>query len=191
VINPFANGHSTKLIDLRRFPKARAYFERHRARLRGRNVAQRDLDRWYRTIDRIYPSLRTTPKLLIPDIKAENLIVLEEGRLYPHHNLYYVASKYWDLRALRTILRSSLGRFFVWMYGVKMRGDFLRFQAQYLRRICVPPLLTVPKSTLRKLIAVGDSPSVSVADDVVAELYGLSDEELELVRGTAAPRRAN
>jgi len=191
VINPFANGDSTNLIDLRKFPKAKSYFERHRARLCGRNVAQRDLDRWYRTIDRIYPSLRTTPKLLIPDIKAENLIVLEQGRLYPHHNLYYVASEYWDLRALRTILRSSLGRFFIWMYGVKMRGDFLRFQAQYLRRICIPPLMSIPKATLKKMIAVDGSPDASEVDGVVAELYGLNDEELELVQGTSARRRAN
>jgi methylase of polypeptide subunit release factors len=188
VIDPFV-GDTPRLIDLRAHPKARAYFETHRTRLEGRNVAQRDRRRWYRTIDRIYPDLQTRRKLLIPDIKAENLIVLEDGKLYPHHNLYYVASDYWDLRALRTILRSSVGKFFVWMYGVKMRGDYLRFQAQYLRRICIPPLMTVGKRMVDKLRAVDDTSDQEEIDAGIAELYGLTDKEMSLIRRTAVPRR--
>ncbi|HEX5444024.1 MAG TPA: N-6 DNA methylase [Pirellulales bacterium] len=188
VINPFVSG-SQRLIDLDQFPKARAYFQQHRHRLTMRNVAQRDTTRWYRTIDRIYPDLRLRPKLLIPDIKAENLIVLEEGRLYPHHNLYYVASDYWDLAALRTILRSSLGKFFVWMYGVKMRGDFLRFQAQYLRRICVPHLLSLSKRAIGRLKAVDGSADQEEIDRVVAEVYDLNQRESALLRAVAEPRR--
>jgi len=188
VINPFAGG-TRELIDLKNFPKARSYFLRHRRRLEERNVAKRDQQRWYRTIDRVYPDLQTTRKLLIPDIKAENLIVLEPGELYPHHNLYYVVSSAWDLRSLRTILRSSIGKFFVWMYGVKMRGDFLRFQAQYLRRICIPPLQSLKKQMTNALVAVDASTDRDEVDRVVAELYGLSDAEMSLVRGIAAPRR--
>jgi hypothetical protein len=187
VINPFV-GDTTELIDLKKFPRARAHFMRHKSRLVGRNVAKRDLDRWYRTIDRIYPGLQRQHKLLIPDIKAENLIVLENGELYPHHNLYYVASEAWDLRALRTILRSSIGKFFVWMYGVKMRSDFLRFQAQYLRRICVPMLAKVKRPALAKLIAADRYDDQDKLESVTAELYGLSDADMELVRGIAAPR---
>lgn len=186
VINPFV-GDTTKLIDLRKFPKARAYLECNRERLIGRNVAQRDTDRWYRTIDRIYPDLQKRPKLLIPDIKADNLIVLEEGKLYPHHNLYYIVSEYWDLQALRTILRSSLCKFFVSMYGVKMRGDFLRFQAQYLRRICVPNRMTVSKRRVDKLRNC--SADQKVIDAVTAELYHLSDAESALVHEMATRRR--
>lgn len=188
VINPFVDG-TQRLIDLSQFPKARKYFERHRERLSSRNVAQRDTARWYRTIDRVYPDLRRRPKLLIPDIKADNLIVLEEGKLYPHHNLYYVASDYWDLRALRAILRSSLGKFFVWMYGVKMRGDFLRFQAQYLRRICVPHLMSVSKRSLGRLKAVEGSTDQDEIDRAVADVYDLSNREVDLMRGVSEPRR--
>lgn len=188
VINPFL-GTTANLVDLKKYPKARAYFERFRARIEGRNVARRDPRRWYRTIDRIYPDLRTVPKLLIPDIKAENLIVLEPGNLYPHHNLYYVATESWDLRALRTILRSSVGKFFVWMYGVRMRGDFLRFQAQYLRRICIPRLLFVPRRAMDSLIAADTSNDQLTIDSTVASLYDLSAEEMQLVLSAAATRR--
>jgi methylase of polypeptide subunit release factors len=188
VINPFV-GDTTELIDLTAFPKARSHFLRHRDQLVGRNVAKRNQERWWRTIDRVYPSLQLLPKLLIPDIKADNLIVLEPGKLYPHHNLYYVASEQWDLRALRTILRSSIGKFFVWMYGVKMRGDFLRFQAQYLRRICIPQLEAMKSSAVRRLLSVDASNDQDDIDDVVAGIYGLTDREMLLVRSVAAPRR--
>jgi hypothetical protein len=187
VINPFA-GNTAELIDLKKFPKARAHFQRHRERLLGRNVAKRDLGRWYRTIDRIYPHLQRQHKLLIPDIKAENLVVLEDGQLYPHHNLYYVASEEWDLRALRTILRSSIGKFFVSMYGVKMRSDFFRFQAQYLRRICIPMRLAVKRQALSRLIDADGSDNQEELDSVAAGLYGLSGSEMKLVRGLAVPR---
>lgn len=188
VINPFI-GNTTELINLTRYPKAAKYFERFRPRLQGRNVAKRDQQRWYRTIDRIYPKLQTTPKLLIPDIKSENLIVWEPGKLYPHHNLYYVASEAWDLHALRTILRSSVGKFFVWMYGVKMRGDFLRFQAQYLRRICIPRILFTKKFAMRQLLQVDTTSNQDEIDSAVASVYQLEDSEMELIRSIATPRR--
>jgi len=66
------------------------------------------------------------------------MVVLDEGRFYPHHNLYHVTSPAWDLRALATILRSPVAVLFVSGYCVKMAGGFLRFQAQYLRRIRIP-----------------------------------------------------
>jgi len=187
VINPFK---SVGLIDLAKYPKARRYFEKHEGALKARNVANRTESSrrtsWYRTIDRIYPALQRTPKLLIPDIKADNLIVLERGKLYPHHNLYYVASEAWDLAALRTILRSSVARFFVWMYGVKMRGNFLRFQAQYLRCICIPLRIKIGAAMIAELSGVPATATTDEVDRVVSRLYKLSDDELELIRDIAS-----
>jgi adenine-specific DNA-methyltransferase len=189
VINPFRSESSPELIDLGKYPRARRYFLEHEETLKARNIARRNdanqRHSWYRTIDRIYPSLRATPKLLIPDIKVSNLIVLEEGKLYPHHNLYYVASESWDLAALRTILRSSVARFFVWMYGVKMRANFLRFQAQYLRRVCIPLRLEVGSAMMAALRAVPPAAPIEEVDVVVARLYGLTAGEMDLIRDIA------
>jgi hypothetical protein len=66
-----------------------------RAALRGVQPAN-----WYRTIDRIYPALAATPKLLNPHIEVERHIVYEPRRLYPHHNLHY-RSRHDDVRRLR------------------------------------------------------------------------------------------
>ena len=45
---------------------------------------------------------------------------------------------------------SAVGQFFVESYGVRMRGGYLRFQAQYLRRIRVPdPMTLLPRARQR------------------------------------------
>ncbi len=66
----------------------------------------------------------------------------------PHHNLYYVISNTWDLRALQAVLLSGIAKFFVSTYSTKMRGGSLRFQAQYLRHICIPQWLKGQTCTL-------------------------------------------
>jgi len=182
VINPFRAERNGELIRLADYPRARLYFKKHEERLRGRNVGKRNPDTWFRTIDRIYPSLLRTPKLLIPDIKAEGVCVLDEGTCYPHHNLYHITSDYWDLRALRTILRSSLARFFVWSYGVRMRCNFLRFQAQYLRRIPVPAPMAVSELSVRDLASLDGDVDRDRIDSQVGRLYGLKKSDLALMR---------
>jgi tRNA1(Val) A37 N6-methylase TrmN6 len=180
VINPFLK-NKLGLIELAKYPRAQEYFAHHRARLEARHVAKRDPRAWYRTIDRIHARLVKTPKLLIPDIKASNKVAYDDGRFYPHHNLYYVVSDLWDLRALRTILRSSVARFFVSMYGIKMHSNFFRFQAQYLRHICVPSRLTVPEQEIDRLILAGETAESAKIDEAAARLYGLTDKEFALI----------
>lgn len=65
---------------------------------------------------------------MIPDIKGEAHVVFEDGNLYPHHNLYFVTSDEWDLRALQAVLLSAVTRLFVATYSTRMRGGFLRFR---------------------------------------------------------------
>jgi hypothetical protein len=136
VINPF--GPDGKLISLDDYPKLRTYMEKHRAEISKRHIAEKNPDRWFRTIDRIHEKLTYKPKLLIPDIKGEAHIVYEDGQLYPHHNLYFIVSEEWDLRALQAVMRSGIARLFVGLYSTKMRGGYLRYQAQYLRKIRLP-----------------------------------------------------
>ncbi|KPV45666.1 Eco57I restriction-modification methylase domain-containing protein [Alicyclobacillus ferrooxydans] len=182
VINPFMSDGS--LIDLDEYPKLKRYFDIHGEVVKNRNVAKKSGAKWYRTIDRIYPELVGTPKLLIPDVKADNHIVKDEGRYYPHHNLYYVLPGKWDIDALRAILLSSVVRFFIWSYAVKMRGDFLRYQAQYLRRIHLPMLDSITDEQLVALKNPALMADKETLDRLVAEIYGLTDSDLEVIRKT-------
>ena len=179
VINPFdVDG---KLVPLDRYPRLRAYLEARRDVIAGRHVAKKAPTRWYRTIDRIHPELASRPKLLIPDIKGDALIVREDGQLYPHHNLYFITSDEWDIGALQAVLRSGIARLFVGLYSTRMRGGYLRFQAQYLRRIRLPRWTDVPESVRRELIAAEACCDDRVRNEAVAHLYGLSADELTLI----------
>jgi hypothetical protein len=181
VVNPFRDDGG--LVDLRQYPKLAAYLGEHEELVRKRNVARNNPNNWFRTIDRINPELARKPKLLIPDIKGGAHVVFEDGKLYPHHNLYYITSEEWDLRALRAVLLSGIARLFVSTYSTKMRGGFLRFQAQYLRRIRLPRWLDVPAILRAELVRVAETESVSDRNAAVSRLYGLSLQERVAIGG--------
>jgi len=175
VINPFAEGAG--LVNLRDYPRLKRYLEARKEQITGRHCARKAPANRYRTIDRITPSIAKTPKLLIPDIKGEAHIVYEDGQLYPHHNLYYVTSGTWDLKALQAVLLSSVTRLFIATYSTKMRGGFLRFQAQYLRRLRLPMWETVPEAVRAALSRAVDARDLAACNSATFALYALSREE--------------
>lgn len=181
VINPFSEGGG--LVNLRDYPRLHRYLLVRRDVIAGRHCAQKTPASWYRTIDRITPALASKPKLLIPDIKGEAHIVFEEGKLYPHHNLYYVTSDEWDLRALQAVLLSAVTRLFVATYSTKMRGGFLRFQAQYLRRIRMPRWADVPEQLRVELADAAIKRDLQACNRAAFQLYGLSYEERSALGG--------
>ena len=176
-VNPW-NGAG--LVDLRRYPRLAAYLESHREKLSGRHVGKKAPANWYRTIDRVSEALRAKPKLYLPDFKGRIAPVLDNGRTYPHHNLYFVASDEWDLEVLGGLLLSDVAQFFIEAYGVRMRGGYLRFQAQYVRRIRVPRPHDVSPALAKSLKAAFETHDVGLANSVAGKLYRLSDVEGDL-----------
>ena len=181
ILNPFADEGG--LVDLTKYPKLRAYLEARRDQIGKRHVARKSPTNWYRTIDRIYPAIASKPKLLIPDIKGEAHIVYESGRLYPHHNLYFITSDEWDLKALQAVLQSGIARLFVSIYSTKMRGGYLRFQAQYLRRIRLPHWQDVPASVKDALANAAERGDITACNTAAFKLYGLSKDERAALGG--------
>lgn len=179
VLNPFEADGS--LAELERYPRFAAYLAAHAEAIRKRHVARGNPRAWYRTIDKIDHRLTATPKLLIPDIKGEAHVVLDDGNYYPHHNLYYITSSDWPLPALQAVLRSGIGKLFVATYSVRMRGGHLRFQAQYLRRIRIPRWRDLPID-LRNGIseAIGHGNSIAYRS-CIYDAYGLTADERELI----------
>lgn len=181
VVNPFTD--SGELVDLNKYPRLQRYLSIHKKIIKTRHCAQKNPLQWYRTIDRITPSLLTKPKLLIPDIKGEAHVVFEQGQLYPHHNLYYVTSENWDIRALQAVLLSSITRLFVATYSTKLRGESLRFQAQYLRRIRIPHWSEVPSLLRRELISAAIKRDIHACNHAAFKLYGLNKAEISALDG--------
>jgi adenine-specific DNA-methyltransferase len=168
--------NSEGLVDLERYPRLRAYFGKHAIALKKRHTATKNARGWYKTIDRVSHALTKAPKAALDP-------VLDTGETYPHHNLYFVQSEEWDLEVLGGLLLSAVGQFFVESYGVRMRGGYWRFQAQYLRRIRVPSpkdLSEIQSHDLREAFRGRDR---GRATRMALELYGIDAGRMETALG--------
>lgn len=175
LVNPWEEG---KLVSLDDYPRMKCYLESWNGEVRGRHVARKNPERWYRTIDRVEPGLLERDKLVIPDLKAFIHPVLDRGETYPHHSFYVVTSDTWDLEVLGGLLLSDIAELFVAMYCVRMRGGCYRFQAQYLRRVRVPELASLAadeESSLRRAFATRDREAASV---IARRVYGVASGSL-------------
>ena len=173
LVNPWtAQGD---LVDLAVYPRLASYFKEHEAALRKRYVAVKQPQRWYKTIDKVDHRLTQRPKLLFPDMKLTIHPVLDEGGLYPHHNLYFIVSDVWDMRVLGGLLLSKVAEAFVEAYAVRMRGGTLRFQAQYLRKIRVPDPASISDSDQAALAEAFDKRDVKAATEAALRVYGLAE----------------
>ena len=173
LVDPWQRGGG--LVDLAVYPRLRAHFEQRRKELLNRNVAQRMPKDWYRTIDRVHHDLTGQPKLYFPDMKLTSHPVLDHGETYPHHALYFLTSRSWDLEVLGGLLLSRIAQLFIEAYCVKMRGGTLRFQAQYLRRIRVPDPAAISAELCERLRQAFRSRDAGAATSAAAEAYGIAE----------------
>lgn len=160
-------------VTLSSYPRLAAYLTAHKDALRQRHVARKHPAAWFRTIDRVYPELAARPKLLLPDIASASAPVLEPGRFHPHHNLYFITATEWDLETLGGLLASQVALLFIWSYAVKLRSGYLRFQAQYLRRIRVPPPSALAPPLAAELRAAFRCRDFAALDELALRAYGL------------------
>lgn len=168
LINPWDGG---KLVDLQSFPRLQAYLEHHRAELMDRYVAKKRPDEWYRTIDKPKPRLLGQPKLLLRDLADRPEPILDTGQLYPHHNLYWLTSKVWDLEVLGGILISDLASQWMRQNSVTMRGGVIRNQAQYLRKLKVPEYDAINAHDRESLKRAFKTWNIALATSICKELY--------------------
>jgi adenine-specific DNA-methyltransferase len=169
VLNPYREEGS--LINLEQYPLAKKYLNEHMERLKERHTAKKsNSSSWYKTIDRIYPELVAKPKLLIPDMKRDGLFPIDDGKLYPHHNVYYVIHPEIDqLKILAAFLISDFCREQISLVSVKMRGGFARWQSQNIRKVLLPGISTLTQSTKSQLIAAYDSKNVDLINRLVSK----------------------
>lgn len=172
LVNPW---DSQGLVDLADWPRLRGYLSRNGSAVRGRAIARKNEATWHRTIDRVSMALTREPMLLLQDMKSHIHPVLAPKGFYPHHNLYYVISRDWDLEALGGLLLSEAVERQIAAYCVKMRGKTMRFQAQYLRRVRVPALTDVPADVLSDLKEAFRSRDRIRANAAALRAYGLAE----------------
>ena len=169
LVNPWEADGLVKLED---WPRLAGYLSQHRELLAKRHTAK--YGRWHKTIDRVIEGLVDREKLYLPDFKEAIFPVRDSGSTYPHHNLYWVTSDKWSLRVLGGLLLSDVAGLFIEAYSVRMRGGYLRFQAQYLRRIRVPDISSIEAKTAAALAHAFDHRDRQEATRLALPLYGLA-----------------
>lgn len=174
LVNPWASDGT--LVDLDEYPRLKKYFSANEERLRARRVAKEHPAGWYRTLDKLNPNLSGSEMLLFPDMSSSSDPVLSDGSRYPHHNCYWLTSCSWGLEALGGLLMSDIAAAFVDAYGVKMRGETLRFQAQYLRMVRIPRCEDVPDDVMERLADAFRRRDRSAATQAAREAYAIAEE---------------
>ena len=170
LLNPYSS--NGELIDLSRYPLAAKYLSSHQDRLAKRHVAQKNASKWYKTIDRILPQLKSEAKILLPDMSGNRYIFVDEGNYYPLHNLYYITGhSVRELKILSAILMSMNIRQQIGNITNNMNGGFPRWQSQYLRKLKVPNIGLLDKVLCDQLINCYDIRDYDKINTLVNQIY--------------------
>ena len=155
IINPFNEDGS--VINLDNFPKAKEYFKENEDLLKRRHVAKKNPLNWIKTIDKIKPDLAKKAKIILPDISGNKYIFIDEGNYYPHHNLYYITGDgLSNLKILAALLLSDFVRLQLSNIGNKMNGGYPRWQSQYLKKLRIPRIKSLPANLIKEIILAYD-----------------------------------
>lgn len=171
LVNPW-NTDGT-LVDLDLFPQLKQYFKLNYEKLTSRHIAKKNMNQWYRTIDKVSVDLQKSQKLLFSDLSAHSDPIFDYGQYYPHHNLYWCTSDTWNLKVLGGFLLSSQIESIIEAYGVKMRGETMRFQAQYLRKIHLPSPDAIDKNDQKVLEKAFLNRDRQLATEIVSNVIGV------------------
>ncbi len=169
LLNPYKpNG---ELINLEDYPQAAAYLISHREALQKRHVAKKNPGKWYKTIDRIVPALKDSPKVLLPDISGNQLIFVDDGRFYPQHNLYYITGgSLRQLKLLSAMLMSDYVKSQLFSITNCMNGGYPRWQSQYLRKLVMPDVNAIEGSLAERLLGAYQTFDMARLNDTMADI---------------------
>ncbi len=168
MLNPYDSTDSRKMRNLDSYPKTRKYVMRFEGLLKKRHCARMHPQEWFRTIDRINYNIWRSPKVLMPDIQLGGVAAIDsEGNYYPHHNVYYIMSSGWNLRALCTIMRSAFVTEQLRKLSVSMRGGSIRYQSQNLKLVHIPHFSSLLKEEVNALDELADSCETEKIDTVM------------------------
>ncbi len=168
LLNPYDDDDDRRMRDLERYPHTAAYLDSHAQKLKARYCARKHPHDWYRTLDRVKYALLKSPKILIPDIQMGGNVALDEkGNYYPHHNVYWITSEKWNLKALCALMRSSFVTSQVRSVSVQMRGGSIRYQAQNLRNVHIPAWSSLRERDVERLVEAYETNDAERLDGVV------------------------
>ncbi|WP_414529346.1 Eco57I restriction-modification methylase domain-containing protein [Nodularia chucula] len=200
VIKPFLRGRDVKRwtidyqdlwliftrrgIDIKKYPAVAKHLSLYEERLESRAGDSKwfELQASPAEIERFEQS-----KIIYPDIAIRCEFAFDTNKLFPDCTLFFIPSQ---SKYLLGYLNSSIVQFFINQICPAVRGNFRRFKSIYVSQI---PITTAGESYQRAIEQLVnkclDAKGQNVQewekeiDEIVARLYGLSDEEMEIIKG--------
>lgn len=169
------------VVGLEDYPKLSCYLESYREELCKRHVAKKNIEKWYKTIDRVYENRSKMEKILIPDISSDPVAIYDKGIYHPNNSIYYICSSHWNLQALRVVLLSDITKIFISTYSTKIANGYLRFQSQHLRKIRIPAWGAIDVDLRLRMTEAGTANEVRLFTALTSEMYGLNANEISIV----------
>ena len=186
-------------IEIENYPAILKHLEQYRERLTPRPKGNTDKKwpgrkagsyQWYEIQDAVdYYDEFEKSKILLPDIAIQMQATFESSGYYCVNTAYIIPT---DEIWLLGILNSKLVHFFYINLTSSIRGGYLRFIRQYLEQIpietgnlsvreAIYELVTRHLSTLTENENAETSEFENQIDQLVYELYGLTEEEVMIV----------
>ncbi len=170
-----ANGRRRE-VDLVRYPRARAYLERHRAVLEGRTYVLEAGRQWYEIWVPQDPDAWDQPKLVFRDITDRPTFWIDEERTVVNGDCYWmVADKgrgsqlLWLAAAVGN--SSFIEAFYDHRFHNKLYAGRRRFMTQYVEQFPLPdPQSPVGRAIIRKTRELYEFCGQRRADVIAAEL---------------------
>lgn len=129
------------------------------------------------------------PKIIYPDIAKQSEFTFDNDGYYLINTLYLIPTKdFW----LLGILNSNVVLWFYTRVSTKIRGDFVRFIAQYVSQIPIPVINKEQRNAIEKLVSrilstKKNNPATNILDleaeidRLVYQLYGLTAGEIAII----------
>jgi len=180
-----------KAVDLERYPRMKAYLERHRVALEARRYVTESGRKWYEIWVPQDPSVWSRPKLVFRDISEEPMFWIDQTGAVVNGDCYWMVCEHAsepDLLWLLAAIGNStfIEAFYDHRFHNKLYAGRRRFMTQYVEEFPVPD----PKSpTSKKIISkakrlydnMGSRSDDLIArevDDLVWQAFGLSREKV-------------
>ena len=177
-------GGKRKPVDLKGYPKAAAYLERHRERLTGRTYVIEGGRKWYEIWVPHIPGDWDKPKIAYPDISEHPRFFFDDSGAVINGDCYWITlnpgvDADWLLLMLAVANSTFATKFYDTVFHNKLYSGRRRFMTQYVSNFPLPDLIASKRivNEVRQLLQAGPSDSAERSlNALVWESFGLPEE---------------
>lgn len=150
------NGNKTT-IDIEKFPKAKKYFEKFEARLKGRKYLIDAGRKWFEIWVSHNPDFWKLPKLVFPDISLSPRFYFDEGGKLVNGNCYWIVAEKKDsvekLLLIQGVSNSKLmTKYHDLVFNNKLYSGRRRYFTQYVEKYPLPNFDSPAAKSIIKIV---------------------------------------